>query len=47
LTNDWKEGVRLILQLFVDRLRSAPLEEKGFSPAWHYRRADLDHPPDR
>jgi trehalose 6-phosphate synthase/phosphatase len=42
MANDWKEGVRPILQLFVDRLPGALLEEKEFSLAWHYRRADLD-----
>ena len=42
MTNDWKERVRPILQLFVDRLPGALLEEKEFSLAWHYRRADLD-----
>jgi trehalose 6-phosphate synthase/phosphatase len=40
LANDWKESVRPILQLFVDRLPGALLEEKDFSLAWHYRRAD-------
>jgi len=40
MTNDWKERVRPILQLFVDRLPGALLEEKEFSLAWHYRRAD-------
>ena len=42
MTNDWKEGVRPIIQLFVDRLPGALLEEKEFSLAWHYRRADPD-----
>lgn len=42
MTNDWKERVRPILQLFVDRLPGALLEEKEFSLAWHYRRADLE-----
>jgi trehalose 6-phosphate synthase/phosphatase len=42
LTADWKERVRPILQLFVDRLPGALLEEKEFSLAWHYRRADPD-----
>ena len=42
MTNDWKERVRPILQLFVDRLPGALLEEKEYSLAWHYRRADLD-----
>jgi trehalose 6-phosphate synthase/phosphatase len=40
MTTGWKEGVRPILQLYVDRLPGALLEEKEFSLAWHYRRAD-------
>ena len=40
LTTDWKERVRPILQLYVDRLPGALLEEKEFSLAWHYRKAD-------
>jgi len=42
MTGDWKESVRPILQLYVDRLPGALLEEKDFSLAWHYRRADPD-----
>lgn len=37
---DWKSRVRPILQLYVDRLPGAFLEEKQFSLAWHFRRAD-------
>lgn len=40
MTTDWKERVRPILQLYVDRLPGALLEEKEFSLAWHFRRAD-------
>jgi trehalose 6-phosphate synthase/phosphatase len=40
LSAEWKERVRPILQLYVDRLPGALLEEKDFSLAWHYRRAD-------
>jgi trehalose 6-phosphate synthase/phosphatase len=40
VTTEWKERVRPILQLYVDRLPGALLEEKEFSLAWHYRRAD-------
>jgi trehalose 6-phosphate synthase/phosphatase len=40
LTSDWKERVRPILLLYVDRLPGALLEEKEFSLAWHFRRAD-------
>jgi trehalose 6-phosphate synthase/phosphatase len=42
MTTDWKERVRPILQLYVDRLPGAWLEEKEFSLAWHYRRADFE-----
>ncbi len=37
---EWKERVRPILTLYVDRLPGALLEEKEFSLAWHYRKAD-------
>ena len=40
ITTEWKERVRPILQLYVDRLPGALFEEKEFSLAWHYRRAD-------
>jgi trehalose 6-phosphate synthase/phosphatase len=40
MTADWKERVRPILQLYVDRLPGAMLEEKEYSLAWHYRNAD-------
>lgn len=40
VTTEWKERVRPILQLYVHRLPGAFLEEKEFSLAWHYRRAD-------
>lgn len=39
-TADWKERVRPILQVYVDRLPGALLEEKDFSLAWHYRNAE-------
>jgi trehalose 6-phosphate synthase/phosphatase len=40
ITTEWKERVRPILQLYVDRLPGALLEEKEFSLVWHFRRAD-------
>jgi trehalose 6-phosphate synthase/phosphatase len=40
ITAEWKERIRPILQLYVDRLPGALLEEKEFSLAWHFRRAD-------
>jgi len=40
LTGDWKEEVRPILELWVDRTPGSFIEEKEFSLAWHYRRAN-------
>ena len=40
MTAEWKDRVRPILQLYVDRLPGALLEEKEFSFCWHYRGAD-------
>ncbi len=45
ITTEWKDRVRPILQLHVDRLPGALLEEKEFSLAWHYRRADPEQAP--
>jgi len=47
LSTGWKTQVRPILQLYVDRLPGALLEEKDFSLAWHYRRADPEQAPVR
>jgi len=47
MTTDWKERVRPILQLYVDRLPGALLEEKEFSLAWHYRRSDPEQASER
>jgi trehalose 6-phosphate synthase/phosphatase len=43
LSNAWKEQIRPILQLCVDHLPGARLEEKEFSLALHYRQADPEH----
>ena len=42
LSNQWKEQVKPILELFVDRTPGTFIEEKEFSLAWHYRMADPD-----
>ncbi|MFX1465917.1 MAG: bifunctional alpha,alpha-trehalose-phosphate synthase (UDP-forming)/trehalose-phosphatase [Promethearchaeota archaeon] len=40
LKNDWKEELRSLLELYVDRTPGALIEEKDFSLAWHYRQVD-------
>ena len=40
LTDDWKEDIRPILELYMDRTPGSFIEEKGFSLVWHYRKAD-------
>jgi trehalose 6-phosphate synthase/phosphatase len=42
VSSDWKPKVRGLMELFVERLPGAMLEEKDFTLAWHYRRADPD-----
>ncbi|MBI5303030.1 MAG: bifunctional alpha,alpha-trehalose-phosphate synthase (UDP-forming)/trehalose-phosphatase [Chloroflexi bacterium] len=41
LKNDWKTQVLPILDLYADRVPGSFVEEKEFSIAWHYRKADL------
>ena len=41
LRADWKNEIRPILQLFVNRVPGSFIEEKEFSLAWHYRNADM------
>lgn len=42
MDNDWKEFVRPIMQLYVDRTPGSFIEEKNYSLVWHYRKADLE-----
>lgn len=37
---EWKDHLRPLVQLYVDRVPGSLLEEKDFSLAWHYRRSD-------
>ncbi|MBF6640288.1 bifunctional alpha,alpha-trehalose-phosphate synthase (UDP-forming)/trehalose-phosphatase [Flavobacterium sp. J49] len=39
---EWKEIIRPIMESFVDRTPGAFVEEKKYSLAWHYRKADPD-----
>lgn len=40
MTTQWMSRIRPVLELFVDRVPGARIEEKDFSLAWHYRLAD-------
>lgn len=40
LKNDWKDEIREILELHVDRTPGSFIEEKEFSLVFHYRRVD-------
>jgi len=40
LKNDWKDQIRPILELYVDRTPGSFIEEKEYSLVWHYRKAD-------
>jgi trehalose 6-phosphate synthase/phosphatase len=39
LTEHWKQEIRPILELYMDRTPGALIEEKDFSLVWHYRKA--------
>ncbi len=39
IDHDWKENIRSILELAVDRTPGSFLEEKDFSLVWHYRKS--------
>ncbi len=39
-TDDWKESIRQVLELYVDRTPGSFIEEKEFSIVWHYRKAN-------
>jgi len=42
LTKDWKEEIRPLLELYMDRTPGSFIEEKEFSLVWHYRKADSE-----
>jgi trehalose 6-phosphate synthase/phosphatase len=42
LTKDWKEEIRPILELYMDRTPGSFIEEKEFSLAWHYRKSSSE-----
>lgn len=40
ISPEWKDAVRPILEIYVDRAAGSFIEEKAFSVVWHYRSAD-------
>jgi trehalose 6-phosphate synthase/phosphatase len=42
LSDDWKPGVKDLMERFVDRLPGSRVEEKEYTLAWHYRQAEPD-----
>ena len=41
-TEDWKETVRPVLELYTDRTPGSFIEEKRYSLVWHYRLAESE-----
>jgi len=42
LSDEWKDNIRPVLEMYVDRTPRSFIEEKSFSLSWHYRRAEPD-----
>ena len=40
LSDEWKDEIRPILEVFVDRTPGSFIEEKDFSLVWHFRKVD-------
>jgi len=42
VSDEWKEKVKPLMEIFVNRTPGSFIEEKDYSLAWHYRLADPD-----
>jgi len=40
LSNEWKQTIKPILEMYEDRTPGSSIEEKDFSLVWHFRRSD-------
>ncbi len=47
IQDEWKTEIKPIFEFFVDRTPASFIEEKSFSLAWHYRKADTELGPMR
>lgn len=42
MRDDWKDAIRSVFELYMDRTPGSFIEEKSYSLAWHYRKSDPD-----
>jgi trehalose 6-phosphate synthase/phosphatase len=42
IKGDWMDSIRPVLEAFVDRTPGSFVEQKNYSLAWHYRKADAE-----
>jgi trehalose 6-phosphate synthase/phosphatase len=42
LSNEWKDEILPILELYTERLPGAYIEEREYSISWHYHKADIE-----
>jgi trehalose 6-phosphate synthase/phosphatase len=42
LSEEWKEGIMPILEVYTDRLPGSVIEEKELFLSWHYHKADIE-----
>ncbi len=42
LSNEWKKEIISILEIYSDRLPGAYVQERDYSVAWHYHKADVE-----
>src|SRR5690606_37442116 len=40
LRNDWKDEMRHVMELYVDRTPGSFIEEKDYSLVWHFRKVE-------
>jgi trehalose 6-phosphate synthase/phosphatase len=42
ISNDWKQDILPILEVYTDRLPGARVIEKDYSVSWHYHKSDIE-----